>query len=173
MKIHINMNEITKGVFESWVKNKFSTQTYLDVLWNNIRQFNNEEIYFDNTLKSKDIFINDDLRIEKKIIVKSSEKNKEYYMNTMMNVIYDNKNEIPLEIGVITREEKEYIYSIFVSESAIPYIIFAENNNMNIFFKKMSEGIANIDMDEKKVKYKRNSLKAYKMNVLNDIYFNW
>ena len=44
---------------------------------------------------------------------------------------------------------------------------------MNIFFKKMSEGIANIDMDEKKVKYKRNSLKAYKMNVLNDIYFNW
>ena len=99
------MNEITKGVFESWVKNKFSTQTYLDVLWNNIRQFNKEEIYFDNTLKSKDIFINDDLRIEKKIIVKSSEKNKEYYMNTMMNVIYDNKNEIPLEIGVITREE--------------------------------------------------------------------
>ena len=107
------MNEITKGVFESWVKNKFSTQTYLDVLWNNIRQFNKEEIYFDNTLKSKDIFINDDLRIEKKIIVKSSEKNKEYYMNTMMNVIYDNKNQIPLEIGVITREEKEYIYSIF------------------------------------------------------------
>ena len=37
----------------------------------------------------------------------------------------------------------------------------------------MSEGIANIDINEKKEKYKRNSLKSYKMNVLNDIYFNW
>tara|TARA_A100001011_G_C14109075_1_gene756119 strand:+ start:434 stop:937 length:504 start_codon:yes stop_codon:yes gene_type:complete len=167
------MNEITKGVFESWVTNKFSAQTYLDLLWNNIRQFNEEKISFDNPSKSKDIFINDDLRLEKNIIVNPSEKNKEYYMKMMMNVIYDNKNQIPLEIGVITRKDKEYIYSIFVEESAIPYIIFAENNNMNIFFKKMSEGIANIDINKKKEKYKRNSLKAYKMNVLNDIYFNW
>ena len=173
MKIDINMNEITKGVFKSWVKNEFSAQTYLDVLWHNIRQVNEGKINFKKPLNSKDIFINDDLRFEKNLIVNPSKKNKEYYMKMMMNVIYDNKNKIPLEIGVITREDKEYIYSIFVEEATIPYIIFAENNNMNIFFKKMTDGIAKIDINEKKVKYKRNSLKAYKMNVLNDIYFNW
>jgi len=172
MKIHINMNEITKGVFESWVKNKYSVQTYLDVLWNNIRQYNKKNISFDIPLKSKDMYINNNLRTEKNTLVKSVEKNKEYYMNLMMNIVYDNKNQIPLEIGVINRDDKEYIYSIFIEKSAIPYIIFAENNNMNVFFKKMEQEY-NFENNVNKEKYKRNSLKAYRMNVLNDIYFNW
>ena len=43
------------------------------------------------------MYINDDLRIEKLIAVNKKEKNKEYYMNLMMNIIYDNKSKIPLK----------------------------------------------------------------------------
>ena len=173
MELHINMNEIIKGVFKSWVLNKYSAQAYLDVLWNNIRQYNEKEIKFDNYLNSDNMYINDDLRIEKLIAVNKKEKNKEYYMNLMMNIIYDNKSKIPLEIGITCKNDKEYIYSIFVEESVIPYIIFAENNNIDVFFKKTIPGVVILDKSTEKEKYKRDSLKVYKMNVLNDIYFNW
>ena len=77
------------------------------------------------------------------------------------------------EIGITCKNDKEYIYSIFVEESVIPYIIFAENNNIDVFFKKTIPGVVILDKSTEKEKYKRDSLKVYKMNVLNDIYFNW
>ena len=167
------MNEIKNGVFKSWVLNKYSTQVYLDVLWNNIRQYNKEKIIIKKSIKSENMYINNNLRFEKRIVVNDDKKNKEYYMNLMMNIVYDNKNKIPLEIGVTSKNDKEYIYSIFIEESVIPYIIFAEKNNMNVFFKKTIEGVATVDKFINKEKYKRQVLKSYKMNLLNDIYFNW
>ena len=79
MELHINMNEIIKGVFKSWVLNKYSAQAYLDVLWNNIRQYNEKEIKFDNYLNSDKMYINDDLRIEKLIAVNKKEKQRILY----------------------------------------------------------------------------------------------
>ena len=80
---------------------------HLDVLWNNIRQYNEKKIKFDNYLNSDNMYINDDLRIEKLIAVNKKEKNKEYYMNLMMNIIYDNKSKIPLEIGITCKNDKK------------------------------------------------------------------
>ena len=49
---------------------------------------------------------------------------------------------------------KNYIYSIFVEESVIPYIIFAENNNIDVFFKKTIPGVVILDKSTEKEKYK-------------------
>ena len=168
--------EINKAIFKSWFKDDLNFQRFLELTWNYYR--NNSDI--PNCGEKKAILLlNEQLRhtnitkINKTLL---TEDMKNFYKKEITHHIFDNIENIPLEIGLFKgNNDQEYKYLVSVNNSLIPYILYAEVNGLDIYFTKLNkqhEFVKKFSELKNKVSDKT-VFKKYKIHLLNDSRFIW
>ena len=168
--------KINKEIFKSWLKDESNFQRFLDLTWNYYR--NNSDIPNYNENKSV-LLLNEKLRhtnitkINKGLL---TDDIKGFYKKEITHHIFDNIDNIPLEIGLFKgNNNEEYKYLVSANTTLIPYILYAELNGLDIYFTKINtqyEFVKNFSKLNNKISDKT-ILKNYKIHLLNDSRFIW
>lgn len=170
-------SKINKEIFKQWVKYELNFQSFLDLTWDNYRS--NYDIPNCNYRNS--ILILDE-KLKKTITTKVTNNYpmddiKLFYIKELTHHIYDNIDNIPLEIGLFKgNNNQEYKYLVSVHNELVPYILYAELNGIDIYFAELNknfEFVETYSIKKEKILQDKKILKTYKIKLLNETRFVW
>lgn len=168
--------EINKAIFKTWFNDESNFQRFLDLTWNYYR--NNSDI--PNCCEKKCVLLLDErlkqtniTKINKSLLTKNL---KDFYKREITHHIFDNIENIPLEIGLFKgNNDEEYKYLVSANNDLIPYILYAEMNGLDIYFTKLNKQfkfVKKFSHIKDKISDKT-ILKKYKINLLNESRIIW
>ena len=169
-------SEINKAIFKSWFNDELNFQRFLDLTWNYYRK--NSKIPNCHGEK-RVLLLNEQLRqtnitkINKSLLTRNL---KDFYKREITHHIFDNIENIPLEIGLFKgNNDEEYKYLVSTNNDLIPYILYAEMNGLDIYFTKLNKQYEFVKKFQiiKNKNSNKTILKKYKIHLLNESRIIW